>query len=77
MAKKSMDGRSTRTQQLTDPAIAAATGVRNSAIPKSAAASSQITEEQIAARAYEIFLSDAGGSQDENWLRAERELRGL
>jgi hypothetical protein len=35
-----------------------------------------ITNEEIAARAYEISQSDAGGSSEENWLRAEQELRG-
>jgi hypothetical protein len=29
----------------------------------------------IAKRAYEIYLSGKGGSQMENWLRAERELK--
>ena len=31
---------------------------------------------EIAKRAYEIWQSGKGGSQTENWLRAERELRG-
>jgi hypothetical protein len=35
------------------------------------------TQEQIAKRAYEIWKSGKGGSQDENWFRAERELRGI
>ena len=77
MAKKSMDGRNPRSQTLNDPAIAATTAVRNSAIPKIAPVDSQITEEQIAIRAYEIFLSGTGGTQDDNWKQAERELRGL
>ena len=34
------------------------------------------TYEQIAKRAYEIHLSGSGGSEMDNWLRAERELRG-
>jgi hypothetical protein len=35
------------------------------------------TPEQIAARAYEIFLERGGehGRHDEDWLRAEQELR--
>jgi hypothetical protein len=33
-----------------------------------------LTEDDIARRAFEIWLTD-GGSQDENWLQAERELR--
>lgn len=35
------------------------------------------TQEQIAKRAYEIWKSGKGGNQDENWFRAERELRGI
>jgi hypothetical protein len=31
---------------------------------------------RIAHRAYEISLSDQAGDDAENWLRAERELRG-
>jgi hypothetical protein len=64
--------------------------VRNSAIPKPASASNpsrqqvsgnarpprQITYEMIARRAYEIHCSGTGASQDDNWFRAERELRG-
>jgi hypothetical protein len=29
----------------------------------------------IAKRAYEIYVSGRGGSQIDNWLRAERELK--
>ena len=35
-----------------------------------------ITQEMIAKRAYEIYASGKGGTQQENWFRAERELRG-
>jgi hypothetical protein len=35
----------------------------------------QVTQEQIAKRAYEIHISGKGGSELDNWLRAERELR--
>jgi hypothetical protein len=35
----------------------------------------QVTQEQIARRAYEIFKSGTGGTPEENWYRAERELR--
>ena len=61
------------------------TDVRNSPLPKtnptaSSASSStgkkQVTQEQIARRAYEIWQSGKGGSDFENWVRAERELRG-
>ena len=34
-----------------------------------------VTHEQIARRAYEIFKSGTGGSTEDNWFRAERELR--
>lgn len=36
-----------------------------------------IGHEAIAIRAFDIFQSGAGGSQDDNWFRAERELLGL
>jgi hypothetical protein len=35
----------------------------------------QITHEAIARRAYEISQSPEGRSPEENWFRAERELR--
>ena len=37
----------------------------------------QITHEMISRRAHEISQSDESGSDEENWLRAERELRGI
>ena len=66
-------------------ASVASTPVRNSPIPKSAkptpapgvAAKREITQADIAKRAYEIWASGQGGSEMENWLRAERELRGV
>jgi hypothetical protein len=36
----------------------------------------EVTTEEIAARAYEISQSDVAGTSEENWLRAEQELRG-
>jgi hypothetical protein len=36
----------------------------------------KITHEMIAMRAYLISQSDRAGSEEENWLTAERELRG-
>ena len=59
------------------------TPVRNTALPKTntvatpGASKRPITHELIAERAYYISTSGTGGSQDENWHRAERELRGL
>jgi hypothetical protein len=35
-----------------------------------------ITHEMIAKRAYEISQSSQCGSEHDNWIRAERELRG-
>ena len=73
------------------PAAVSRTDVRNSPLPKSSgfgAANSgsssssssggkkQITNDQIARRAYEIWQSGKGGSDFDNWVRAERELRG-
>jgi hypothetical protein len=60
---------------------AISTPVRNTPIPKVAApaamsAPKQITRDQIAVRAFEIFASGTGGSESDNWFRAERELRG-
>lgn len=60
------------------PRAAVKTEVRNSPIPKVAAAKAApkvVTPDAIARRAYEIWQS-SGGSELDNWLRAERELRG-
>jgi hypothetical protein len=40
-----------------------------------AAGGSEVSEEAIAARAYEISLGEDAGTPEENWQRAERELR--
>jgi hypothetical protein len=64
--------------------VAGTTPVRNSAIPKftakpaskPAGASKVITHEMIARRAYEISCGPNCGSEQDNWYRAERELRG-
>jgi len=58
------------------------TPVRNSAVPPrmtvpAPARKTLPTHDQIARRAYEISQSGYGGSQDDNWFRAERELRGM
>ena len=64
--------------------------VRNSPIPKVAAKPAAavapatapakmkkaVTHEMIASRAYEISCSHNCGSEFDNWIRAERELRG-
>ncbi len=48
---------------------AARNGGRGSVAP-------EVTTEEIAARAYEISQRDVAGTSEENWLRAEQELRG-
>jgi hypothetical protein len=48
---------------------------RNTPIPRPTAVKREITHEMIAKRAYEIFVSGKGGSQTDNWFRAERELK--
>ena len=64
-------------------APAKSTPVRNSAIPKPstpatpAAKPREVTHEMIARRAYEISISGSGGSEFDNWIRAEKELKGL
>jgi hypothetical protein len=64
---------------------ASTTPVRNSPVPRNETISQarpgqgqrrEVTTEQIAKRAYEIWKSGKGGSDLENWIRAERELRG-
>jgi Protein of unknown function (DUF2934) len=55
----------------------AATIARNSPIPRPGSGKREVSHEMIAKRAYEIYASGKGGSQMDNWLRAERELRGV
>jgi len=60
--------------------VKATTPVRNTPIPKVPATpvpapKKEITHEMIARRAYEIYLSGKGGSDLDNWLQAERELK--
>ena len=89
MAKSFNTRPASPTSSASSPAPVARTETRNSPLPKSsfgqtASASSatssgakkQITHEQIARRAYEIWQSGKGGSEFDNWVRAERELRG-
>ena len=55
---------------------------RNSPLPKTngpaagGGAKKEISHDAIARRAYEIWQSGKGGSDYDNWIRAERELRG-
>lgn len=67
-------------------AVTRTSAVRNSPVPKKVAPKSaagpmqakpvEVTYEMIARRAYEISQSGTGGGELDNWLRAERELRG-
>ena len=88
MAKKPVSSATSKKPVATPAAKVApvSTPVRNSPVPKVAAksvagpkiaAKAEITHTQIAQRAYEIWASGTGGSEFDNWCRAERELRGL
>lgn len=59
--------------------VASSTPVRNTAIPKvvasAAPAKREISHQAIAVRAFEIAMGGTGGSELDNWYRAERELR--
>jgi hypothetical protein len=83
MAKKVTGTAEKNTIVNTDTGVKAVTDVRHSSVPpKGGTTTSQtntnktVNKEQIAKRAYEIWASGKGGSQLENWLRAEKELRG-
>ena len=56
------------------------TPIRNTPIPKPSTqpitTRGEVTHDMVAKRAYEIYLSGNGGGELENWLRAERELKG-
>jgi hypothetical protein len=71
----------TRKPQTPEPSYT--TPVRNTPIPRNGQSqqpgqrrAGQPSHDQIAKRAYEISISGSGGSELDNWLRAERELRG-
>jgi hypothetical protein len=55
---------------------AAAQPPRQSAPPMSSSNKRTPSRDEIARRAYEIWQSGKGGSDYDNWIRAERELRG-
>ena len=87
MAKKQSTKIGTEVKGVVTPGAPTKTStpVRNSAIPKVSAATAvvapaaakvEVTHEMIAHRAYEIS-QNGGGSEFENWLRAERELTGM
>jgi hypothetical protein len=49
--------------------------VKNTPVPKVAKTDVVITHEMIAKRAFEIHMGGTGGSETDNWYRAERELK--
>ena len=55
------------------PAPAPIKNAKPAAPAAKASATNQPTQEELAARAFEIFQRE-GGNDQENWLRAEREL---
>ena len=60
------------------PAAATATATKKTTTRRAStkkAATPEITYEMIAERAYHISESGEGGSDEENWHRAETELR--
>jgi len=77
ISKKNATAKKPAASRTASAPAATSTPVRNSSIPKTKpAARKDVTFEMIAQRAYEIWQSGDGGSECENWLRAERELRG-
>lgn len=84
MAKKPVS--SSPAKKAAPAKVVASTPVRNSPVPKAAPAKAavpkvasrkEVTHDDIARRAYEIWCSGQGGSEYDNWVRAEKELRGL
>jgi hypothetical protein len=63
-------------------APAVVTPVRNTVVPPKVTVApvkkaTPVTHDAIAIRAYEIWRSGRGGSEQQNWVQAERELKGL
>jgi hypothetical protein len=74
MAKKPTSAvKKTSKAQSTAPAVQARSAATSA--PAKPARPRSITHEMIAKRAYEIYVSGRGGTADENWRRAENELR--
>lgn len=76
MPRKATTKTTTKTRSTAAPVVSS-TPVRNTAIPPKTIARQEVTHEAIARRAYEISISGQGGNDVDNWLRAERELRGI
>ena len=77
-----MAAKETKTEAATTKKAAApekeAVGTKKPTTPKATskkAAAPEITQEMIAERAYHISQSGEGGTDEENWQRAEAELR--
>ena len=68
MARKAQPPRSEATSDATAEQSAAEVG-------DAMTAETEISHDAIALRAHEIHLSGEGGTDIDNWLRAERELR--
>lgn len=85
MASKKQTPASKAKSKIPSKSTPVSTPVRNTTLPPrktaqtvavAAAKKTAPTFEQISARAY-FNWQTSGGSQDDNWFRAERELRGL
>ena len=73
------NNKSNKQQKITKPAPAPAPAVKVAApAGKPGKRGFEPTQEEIATRAFEIYVSEGckAGSDLENWLRAEQELRG-
>lgn len=76
MSRQAFGSRTTSAPKASTPA---STSVRNTTVPRPQQQQQQgraITHEAIAKRAYEISQSPQCGSEFDNWIRAERELKG-
>jgi hypothetical protein len=77
MAKKpSSPSKTSPKGRITTPGSPARTGDSPNPAPAKSASPRSISHEMIAKRAYEIYASGKGGSAEDNWRRAEAELRG-
>jgi len=77
MATKKSSSSSSFSRGSSSRSTPASTVARNTPVPRPSATRREVTHEMIAKRAYEIYVSGKGGSQIDNWLRAERELKGF
>ena len=72
-AKKSAPSKTKKTGEVAKKTV---TAVRNTPLPKVSTKKPLVpTEAQIAKRAFEIACGGTGGSELDNWYRAERELK--